>query len=218
MRLVSALYRGTYPFDSLSCVTEETATDDPNTLAAGDILIVWGGEDIHPSLYGRSLSRQTGAPKEGPARRCRLEWALMQRAKELGIPIIGVCRGAQMLCALAGGILFQHVEGHGGRHTVHTWDDKEIVVNSIHHQMMCPKGTNHELLAWLPTHLSNVYWDEDRVLSREDVEVEPEFIYFTDVKGYAIQWHPEMMNENSDANKYVLSYLENSLGTIVHGS
>lgn len=213
-RLVSAIWGSYYPFDSLSFISDAVSTNDPEDLKEDDILLVWGGEDIHPSLYGRSLSKQTGAPIDGPAKRCRIEWALMQQAKRLNIPIIGICRGAQMLCALEGGILFQHVNNHGGRHTVHTYDNKEIIVNSLHHQMMCPKGTKHELIAWVPEKLSNVYIDENKEIPEEEVEIEPEFIYFPDCKGFAIQWHPEMMSEKSEANLYVLSFLERKIKEI----
>jgi gamma-glutamyl-gamma-aminobutyrate hydrolase PuuD len=142
----------------------------------------------------------------------------MQRASELGLPIIGVCRGAQMLCALAGGILFQHVNHHGGRHVVKTFDDREILVNSLHHQMMCPTGTNHELIAWMPQKLSDVYVDEDRLVPSEEVVVEPEFVYFPDIKGFAIQWHPEMMQMDAEANQYVLNFINQKLETIGHGT
>lgn len=209
MRMVSAIWPEYYPFDALDKFKSGYSTRNPDDLKEGDALIVWGGEDIHPSLYDRPLSPMTGASRDGPGQRDRTEWALMNRAKEMGLPIIGVCRGAQMLCALAGGILIQHVNGHGGRHIVKTFDGKELLTNSIHHQMMFPKGTKHELVAWVPHRLSNVYHDGPDL--REDVEIEPEFIYFPEVKGFAVQWHPEMMHAESDANKYVLNYINERL-------
>lgn len=205
MRLVSAIYQDYFPFDTLPMVDECTHTIEPETLKAGDILVVWGGEDISPSLYNKNKSRATGADMQ-PSRRDRIEWALMQRAKELNIPIIGVCRGAQMLCALAGGFLIQDVNNHFGRHPVYTDEGLEIQVNSIHHQMMYPFEVDHQMLAHTPK-LSDYHTDEDRNITHK-LDVEPEFVYFPKVKGFAIQWHPEAMELRSKATQFVLSQVE----------
>jgi putative glutamine amidotransferase len=140
--------------------------------------------------------------------RDRIEWALMQQAKALQIPIIGVCRGAQMLCALEGGILAQHVDNHSGYHDVVTNDGHTITVNSIHHQMMVPTNTAHELVAWTPQPLSEQYHDDVGTLV---IEKEPEFIYFNEAKGFAVQWHPEMLDAHTPANIYLMKYIQDKL-------
>jgi gamma-glutamyl-gamma-aminobutyrate hydrolase PuuD len=178
-------------------------TSDPDTLQPNDILVVWGGGDIHPSLYDKGRSRFSGA-YELPSKRDITEWDLMQRAKELDVPIIGVCRGAQMLCALAGGFLIQHVQNHGGRHMVVTNDNQSFAVNSIHHQMLYPFNIEHEMVAWCPTNLSDVHYDVDTDIP---MPVEPEFVYFPQIKGFAIQWHPEMLAIEAAANQYVINFI-----------
>jgi gamma-glutamyl-gamma-aminobutyrate hydrolase PuuD len=178
-------------------------TSDPDTLQPNDILVVWGGGDIHPSLYDKGRSRFSGA-YELPSKRDITEWNLMQRAKELDVPIIGVCRGAQMLCALAGGFLIQHVQNHGGRHMVVTNDNQSFPVNSIHHQMLYPFNIEHEMVAWCPTNLSDVHYDVDTDIP---MPVEPEFVYFPQIKGFAIQWHPEMLAIEAAANQYVINFI-----------
>lgn len=209
MRFVSAFYQETHPFDTFPFFDDFVWTNDPEALAPGDCLCVWGGADIHPSLYNKQKSIQSQA-YEMPSRRDIIEWNLMVRAQELEIPIIGVCRGAQMLCALAGGYLIQHVTGHGGDHQIITSDGKDFVVNSLHHQMMVPGPAKHEVLAEInPKHLrSHVYWDENKQV---DHNQEPEFIYFTDVKGFAVQWHPEMMAANAPSTKYIKQMMEKHL-------
>lgn len=207
MRLVSAIYRDGYPFSQLPAVTSVTETSDPADLQAGDILVVWGGADISPSLYNKPVSKLTHAD-DRPSKRDQIEWALMQRAKELSIPIIGVCRGAQMLCVLAGGTLIQHVNNHGGKHLVVTVDGEEFVTNSIHHQMMYPWDVRHEMLCVSKHILSDVHIDVDNSI---DVEAEPEYVYFPEVKGFAIQWHPEMMDSESEATKYVFKTIQERL-------
>jgi putative glutamine amidotransferase len=203
-RLVSGYYKDFYPFHNLSFITDLATVDDPKELTENDVLVIWGGEDISPSLYNKQVSSKTWAG-DRPSRRDEIEWNLMQRAKELGIPIIGVCRGAQMLCALAGGFLIQHVERHGGHHMVVTVDGTEVNTNSIHHQMMYPFDVKHEMLASIKVPRSPIHLDVDTDI---EVKEEPEFVYFPEVKGFAIQWHPEMMDDSSQATKYVMKCIE----------
>ncbi len=213
MILYSAYYSGNHPFDMLNRITGVVKVTHPDELKEQGILVIWGGEDISPSLYKKPVSSFTGA---GPyaSRRDAVEAGLAKRAIELGMPIIGVCRGAQLLCALAGGHLIQHVNNHGGNHVVKTSVGKDIKVNSIHHQMMYPFNVKHELRAWLEHHRSDVHID---VNERGDEfnnkpPVEPEYVYFPDVKGFAVQWHPEMMSPDSPANQYILNDIETQLG------
>ena len=207
MRLVSALYAEWHPFDAIFDGYEMVSFSDPDNLLAGDILIVHGGADISPSLYNKKVSRLTHA-SETPSRRDAMEWAMMQRAKELNIPIIGICRGAQMLCALAGGFLVQHVNNHGGYHMVVTHDEQKFVVNSLHHQMMYPFDVEHKMIAWTPSRRSDVYVDEDKQI---EVPVEPEFVYFPQVKGFAIQWHPEMMSGVPESSEYIGKFIKDNV-------
>ena len=102
--------------------------------------------------------------------------------------------------------MIQHVTNHAGAyHRIETSEKKELTVNSIHHQMCVPKGTNHELLAWAAPKLSDVYFDEDKEVN---IDIEPELIYYPDLKGLAIQWHPEMMRLNHPTQDYVYAVLK----------
>lgn len=188
MRLVSAIYRDWYPFDQMFTGAAVSYTSDPKDLQEGDILIVWGGADISPSLYNKKPSSFTYAT-EVPSSRDKIEWELMKRAKEINVPIIGVCRGAQMLTALAGGYLVQHLDNHAGPdHLVKTSKEELMLVNSIHHQMCVPFKVEHTLLAWSAPALSDIYIDEYDIPI--EVPFESELIYYPG-HGLAIQWHPE---------------------------
>jgi len=209
MRLVSAIFKDYYPFYGFHFINETISSNNPTTLKKDDVLVVWGGADIWHGYYNKEKSRYNYCDST-PSWRDAIEWAMMQRAKELGIPIIGVCRGAQMLCALAGGYLMQHVTGHGGTHNVITHTGETYETNSIHHQMMVPGPAKHEVLAQINPKalLSSVYWDEN---TEVDHQQEPEFIYFNDVNGYAIQWHPEMMGPNCAATHHIEQEMEKRL-------
>jgi putative glutamine amidotransferase len=209
MRLVSVMYEDVYPFNFFKSIKSWVSSKNPADLKQGDVLLVWGGADIYSGYYNKKTSKM-GHSYDAPSYRDAIEWGMMNQAKQLGIPIIGVCRGAQMLCALAGGYLIQHINGHGGNHSVITNDGREYKTNSIHHQMMVPGKAKHEVIAQIPPNalLSNVYWDED---NKVDHHQEPEFIYFNDVKGFAIQWHPEMMSVHCDATKHIQEVFEEKL-------
>ncbi len=79
-----------------------------------DAVVLSGGPDVDPSRYGTPPHPLTGAPRP---ERDAAEVAVLQRALERGIPVLGVCRGAQLLNVALGGTLVQHVPdavGHSG--------------------------------------------------------------------------------------------------------
>ena len=168
-------------------------------LTKDDVLLFGGGEDISPTLYKQRASRFTGASNE-LSKRDVLEKLFFDKAVALNIPMIGICRGAQLLCALSGGSLYQHVNKHGNGHEVDTNTGQTVYVSSVHHQMMNPLGTKHELIAWSKEILSNVHLVEGE--QNLDVTVEPEVVYFQDTKALAIQYHPEFMSEQDEGYKY----------------
>lgn len=161
-------------------------------LRDADAVIFWGGTDIPPAYYGQTPHKSSQC-KGKPSHRDTFEWRLMTWCKLNNVPMIGVCRGAQMLCAAAGGSLIQDVSGHAyGGHNVITKDGEVFHTNSYHHQMMYPFDISHEMLAWSETRLSRHYYTED---DEEELamykQYEPEIVYFPGIRGLAIQGHPE---------------------------
>lgn len=174
-------------------------------LVNSDLIILHGGEDISPTIYGDKCLELTGA-KEVLSERDKKElWAIYE-AIDNEVPILGICRGAQLLCAVAGGKLFQHVTGHaGGSHNIVTNLGEIFSVTSAHHQMMDLRNTHHNLIAWSETKRSNCYltpeWDDNKTDNFEP-EIEPEIVYFPDIKALAIQGHPEWMDEKKPFIEY----------------
>ncbi len=74
-----------------------------------DGLIIAGGADVDPVRYGAERD-----PATGPARpdRDESEWSLINTAFEVGLPILAVCRGMQLLNVVLGGTLHQHLPDH----------------------------------------------------------------------------------------------------------
>ena len=203
--MIKILYSGYYdtgchPFDAMAEKVEVAALPE-DLVELDSALVIWGGSDIGPGYYKHPQSKTTYPHPT----RDRAEWALIERAVNLGIPIIGVCRGAQMLCAYAGGSLIQDVRGHAGRgHTVTTNTGEVFSVNSIHHQMLCLDEVDHELLAWTTNNISPTYiWKDDQVYVPKAEFKEPELVDFPHIKGFAIQWHPEAMPANCSATRFI---------------
>ncbi|WP_330303305.1 MULTISPECIES: gamma-glutamyl-gamma-aminobutyrate hydrolase family protein [unclassified Streptomyces] len=87
--------------------------DDPAqaaaTVARLDGVVVAGGPDVDPVRYGAERS-----PRTGPAAPERDVWelALIRAALASGTPLLGICRGLQLLNVALGGTLVQHIDGH----------------------------------------------------------------------------------------------------------
>jgi anthranilate/para-aminobenzoate synthase component II len=188
------------PFDQ---VYDEGKHVTPEDILAGkvDALVIWGGADISPSIYNQPVGPRTGADAN-LSHRDRVEVAVCKAAISAGIPIIGVCRGAQLLCALAGGILVQDVDGHIGSHSMTTDTGRTIITSSVHHQMMYPfhlEESDYDLIAWTTQARSHSYVgvDSDKMKMLGSV-IEPEVIFFHSINGLAIQGHPEFMKANDE--------------------
>ena len=90
---------------------DETASKSERraAFAAMDGLLLSGGADLDPALYGQPAA---GSRDIEPGRDA-LELAAWQAAAERGRPVLGICRGIQAINVFAGGGLIQHLDGHG---------------------------------------------------------------------------------------------------------
>lgn len=174
--------RGPYrrALDAASIQPVETAV----TLAGLDGLLLAGGTDIDPAVYGAARQPQTQKPDHD---RDTLEAALLREALDRDLPVLAICRGLQLLNAVLGGTLVQHLEGHRypkqeAAHPVTIEPHsrlrsilgvEEFVVNSRHHQCAGRVASSLVVAAWAP----------DRVV--EALELPGKRFVL------AVQWHPE---------------------------
>jgi len=196
---------GIGPFSSLFNKGVNLKTVD--SLAGIDAVVLWGGEDIAPILYAEKPVGYSGP--ESPSRRDLFEHEICRQAYLDGKPIIGVCRGAQFICAFAGGKLVQDVSGHnsGSGHLITTDDGKRMNVTSAHHQMLYPYDVEHKLIAWSTERRSERYLGISKE-EQERIETEPEVVYFPEVNGYAIQCHPEWHTNIHSFNSWVMNSIK----------
>jgi len=161
-------------------------------------LVLFGGEDISPYWYEEKAVRAHAS--NSPSHREMIESIYVDECFEKKIPILGICRGAQFMCAYLGGSLWQHVDNHavGDRGHEMIFEGKICRTNSYHHQMMRPRG-EMEVLAWVGPPLSRSKWGEVEFLDCE--EPEPEIVYHRSKKVLMIQGHPEWAAEEDDLYK-----------------
>jgi putative glutamine amidotransferase len=113
-----------------------------------DGLLLPGGWDVDPSFYGEKADAKVG-PIDHELDETELE--LFRQAREKQLPVLGICRGQQVINVAMGGSLVQHlddhdVRSHGRQHLAHTIEvdpfselgraagEHKIRVNSLHHQ------------------------------------------------------------------------------------
>ncbi|MDI3407095.1 gamma-glutamyl-gamma-aminobutyrate hydrolase family protein [Streptomyces cavernicola] len=113
--LEAALLPAGYPrlVQSAGGVAAMLPPDDPahaaSVVARLDGVVIAGGPDVEPVRYGAATE-----PRTGPPDRARDAWelALIEAALATGKPLLGICRGMQLLNVALGGTLVQHMEGH----------------------------------------------------------------------------------------------------------
>jgi putative glutamine amidotransferase len=170
--------------------------DDPgeDVLDCLDAIIFTGGSDIDPAHYAAEPHAATSAQPE----RDRAELLLLRAALERDLPILGICRGFELMSVVAGGQLHQHLPellGHDdhrplsgpkyGQHAVRlvpgTLCQKilgdEVIVNSYHHQGVTDPG---RLVA------AGYCTGDDLLEAAEDP---------TRAFAVGVQWHPEEMTD-----------------------
>lgn len=149
-------------------------------------LVLTGGTDIDPSLYGQPLDPRADAPDR---ERDALEQRLLREALSLDLPVLAICRGMQLFnITHAGGSLVQHMEGHklptDGTHDVEVAPGSRLAeilgggrqaVNSRHHQAVADVG-------------------EQLIVSAKSRDGVIEALERPDLRfAIAVQWHPEDM-------------------------
>ena len=177
-----------------ACVDMSGKPVDNGDLSGIRFLALFGGEDISPSLYGQKPVA-TPAGKI-PSYRDAVERAVFAAAMEQHLPVLGICRGAQLACVLLGGKLWQDVDNHEGKDHRIIVKGKEYWTNSYHHQMMIPTD-EMEVLGYTRC-ISPVKTGEKPVKDEED---EAEIVIHRKHRVLMIQGHPEWCDEQHDLFK-----------------
>ena len=156
-------------------------------------LLLSGGVDVDPRFYGETPA---GAERTWPERD-EMEFALLRHAIAADMPVLGICRGMQLINVAMGGKLIQDLEGHkaddegvAGRHPVYVSPGSKLgaiigagavyKTNSLHHQ-----GLKEAQRA--PRLMASAYHPEDGIVEALESPEHPWLI--------GVQCHPERESE-----------------------
>lgn len=176
-------------------------------LSICDGIIFTGGPDVRPSIFGEEIIPSCGEIND---ERDAFELKLYELALTLDIPMLGICRGAQVMNIGAGGNIYQDIYCESGTRLVHHTLDKKaafheitlsqndfarrlgfseerFTVNSYHHQSVKALGKGYEALAF----------SDDGLI---------EAIYMPSHRfAVGVQWHPEKAFEGGEDCAKILS-------------
>jgi putative glutamine amidotransferase len=158
-----------------------------------DGLIITGGRDMDPASYGQPPHRATDEPVEDNRLRDAFELALFEGAFRRGMPVLGICRGAQVVNVAMGGTLHQHLPDVLG-HTRHQQGNAVFSTSSVRTvagtrlaaligESSDAQCYHHQAIDKLGDGLIVSARDADGVI--EAVEVPSDNFVL------AVQWHPE---------------------------
>lgn len=175
-----------------------------------DLILFTGGEDVDPAVYGDSKYRTTYSNPQ----RDEMEIAIYKEALAKEVPMLGVCRGCQVITALQPrGFLIQDVSNHTRNHDIEIYDTGEIfTVTSTHHQMMYPFNVpGYQLIAFSSPRISREYFTGNGRLQGGGPNYEPEIVFYKKSKALACQMHPEMMSDRDPFVKWLFDEMVNKL-------
>ncbi|NEE47789.1 gamma-glutamyl-gamma-aminobutyrate hydrolase family protein, partial [Streptomyces sp. SID8455] len=154
-------------------------------VARVDGLVIAGGPDVEPARYGAERDPRTGPP--APARDA-WELALIDAALSLGTPLLGICRGMQLLNVALGGTLVQHLDGHTGGTGVFGSHPVKPVPGSRYAAAVPEESAvpayHHQCVDELGRGLSVSAQADDGTVEAIETAGEPWVL--------GVQWHPEM--------------------------
>ena len=181
------------PRDAIQVVTPESPAKERT--GPFDALLLGGGGDVDPARYGRD--RLENGTLEIDPDRDRIDFTLFEEARRTGAPVLGICRGLQVVNVALGGTLVQDIPAERPSEIVHARSSREKT--RLDHTVSVTPKTRLASLAGGP---------EVRVNSRHHQAIEtvaPElFVSGTSPDGLAeaveakngawvmaVQWHPE---------------------------
>lgn len=190
--------------DELELVELSFEKNNEEDILGCDGFVLTGGIDIHPSLYNGKTD-YPNAPKEFELERDLFEKKIYLYSQQMHLPLLGICRGLQLVNVLNGGNLIQDLGGDNATHKKDTAEDKlhhvritpgsllqEIAVetlqetNSAHHQSVDPVSIGRCLMV--------------NCISESDGLIEGLEWKNKEDKGFllCVQWHPERIKDKEE--------------------
>lgn len=172
-------------------------------LALADGIILTGGEDINPLLYNDTLNLKVCS--EIDYRRDTLEKKLFDYAYKNKIPLVGICRGMQMINVAIGGSLYGDIPSEIGTKVIHRNNGEvmhEIVVNEACPSIFPEKQDTFLVNSWHHQGLKDIA-EGIQVVARS-FDGLPEAIYVDETLHpfmIAVQFHPERLGAQNQISE-----------------
>lgn len=160
------------------------------SLEEADVCVFTGGVDVDPALYGEERHKST----RFDVNRDSADINTFLFCVERGIPMFGVCRGAQFLHVMMGGKLYQDVDNHHTAHPIFDVKAKTTIerASSVHHQMViAQKGM--EIMA--TANVARNRWKnpkDNQIGMQADIEA----FFYREACIFGVQGHPEYAGYN----------------------
>jgi putative glutamine amidotransferase len=173
-------------------VIVDDAPDPKALLTRVDAMVLTGGPDVDPLLYGQAPDPSVYGVERSVD---DFECALAEAATTRSVPTLAICRGIQILNVARGGTLFQHItdapgvpahgrpgEAGGAREHDLTIDARSLLAEVMETTRVVASCHHHQAIDALGDGLSVVARAADGIV--EAVELDGAFVL-------AVQWHPE---------------------------
>ena len=184
-----------------------------------DGILFTGGHDVDPVLYEERKSPKCG---EVSTQRDKLEFALLQRALMIDLPVLGICRGAQFINVCLGGTLYQDIPSQlpsavqhhmappydrpchevslvPGTPLYYLLKATKLQVNSYHHQGIRDLSFQLSPMAYAPDSLIEAFFHPMKSFT------------------WGVQWHPEFLWEKDGAQRQIFQAFVESCGAKLLG-
>ena len=177
-------------------------TDTAAVMKRLDGLLLPGGPDINPACYGAKPETDLMNPEDD---RDAQELELLDAAAREEVPVLGICRGLQMVNVWSGGTLHQNIPNHGffeeppnslqhevaitpGSRLAEVYGES-VQVNSLHHQAVAQLGSGLKVTAAAP-------------------DGTPEGLEAEDAPMVAVQWHPELLGSHRSLFNWFIKWTQ----------
>ncbi|MCH5684410.1 gamma-glutamyl-gamma-aminobutyrate hydrolase family protein [Niabella sp. W65] len=182
--------------DVIQVITLSEELNNIDEVALCDGIVLSGGIDIAPEFYGAAEGYPNG-PVSFNKKRDAFEWAVFEKTQQLEIPVLGICRGMQLVNCFYGGTLVQDLDENNSFHRITNTNDKmhsiSVVPNSYMSEVVSGKyaavnSAHHQAIDKIGDGLYITAFSEEGVpeaMERANKEEAPFLL--------CVQWHPERM-------------------------
>lgn len=189
-------------------------TDDATVLkelvAKMDGILLTGGNDVDPALYGEPKESFCG---ENDPLRDRMETRLIELALQADKPVFGICRGLQILNAVLGGTLYQDLKTQTGTEICHSMD--KPYDRTVHEVTILPDTPLAELYGPGPLAVNSRHHQGIKTLApalRAQATAPDGLIESVYLPGYrfvqAVQWHPEHRWQAAESQSILRAFVD----------